>query len=178
MSNETTTFGGSQIVVLLSRLYIVNTVSIMRKVSIYDGHLELSTNLCSEKNLTLCVFFLSKNEWFASADDLASTDLAGSALKLDCNLLGCLCLLAEDWLGLATETLLLGVISSLALSGSGVFAFFVLRDLVQLVLLALITVCCLLFRNVHLRDKVSQSRRERVESSHENLPFELLINKY
>ena len=73
---------------------------------------------------------------------------------------------------------MLGVISSLALSGSGVFAFFVLRDLVQLVLLALITVCCLLFRNVHLRDKVSQSRRERVESSHENLPFELLINKY
>ena len=73
---------------------------------------------------------------------------------------------------------MLGVISSLALCGGRVLAFFVLRDLVRLVLLALGTVSCLLFRNVHLRDNVSQSQRERVKSSNENLPFELLINKY
>ena len=73
---------------------------------------------------------------------------------------------------------MLGVISSLALCGGRVLAFFVLRDLVRLVLLALGTVSFLLFRNVHLRDNVSQSQRERVKSSNENLPFELLINKY
>jgi len=150
VSNETTTFGGSQIVVLLSRLYIVNTVSIMRKVSIYDGHLELSTNLCSEKNLTLCVFFLSKNEWFASTNDFASTNLAGVAFKLKGNLLCGLCLFSEDWLGLTSETSLFCIVASLALSSGGILTLLVLGDLVDLVLAAFHAVCVFLFRSVHL----------------------------
>lgn len=76
--------------------------------------------------------------------------LAGGALKLQGNLLGSLCLLAEDWLGLATEALLLGVVAALTLSGGGVTSLFVLGDLVKRMLKALRAVCFFLFRSVHL----------------------------
>jgi len=75
--------------------------------------------------------------------------LASGALKLEGNLLGSLCLLAEDGLGLATEALLLSVVAALTLSGRGVTALLVLRDLVRHVLLALRAVCFFLFRSVH-----------------------------
>ena len=114
--------------------------------------------VCSEEDLTFGVFFLSKNEWLATADDLASADLAGVALELERNLLGGLCLLTEDGLGLAAETFLLWVVSSLALSGGGILALFVLGDLVDLVLLALHTVCVFLFRSMHLCSHVTHLR--------------------
>ena len=56
-----------------------------------------------------------------------------SALKLEGNLLGSLGLLSEDGLGLATETLLLGVVAALTLSGGGVTALLVLGHFVVLV---------------------------------------------
>ncbi len=105
---------------------------------------------CSEKNLSLGVFFLSKNEWFASTNDLASADLASVALKLEGNLLGCLCLLSEHGFGLTTETFLLGIVAAFALSSGGILALLVLGDLVDLMLAALHAVCVFLFRSVHL----------------------------
>ena len=104
----------------------------------------------SEKDLTLGVFFLSKNEWLASTNDLASADLALVALKLEGNLLGGLGLLSEDGLGLSTETGLLGVVASLTLSSGGVLSLLVLGDLVRLMLAALNAVCVFRFRSVHL----------------------------
>ena len=76
-----------------------------------------------------------------------------SALKLEGNLLGSLGLLSEDGLGLATETLLLGVVAALTLGGRGVTALLVLGDLVILVHAALWAVCFFLFRCVHLQKK-------------------------
>ena len=70
----------------------------------------------SEKNLSLGVFFLSKNERLATANDLASADLAGVALQLQGNLLRDLRLLSEHGLGLSAKALLLGVVATLTLS--------------------------------------------------------------
>lgn len=107
----------------------------------------------SEEDHTLCLLLPSKNEWFASANDLAATDLAGGALKFQGNLLGGLGLLSEDWLGLTTETLLLGIVAALTLSGGGVTALLVLGDLVILMLAALCAVCFFLFRSMHLYEQ-------------------------
>jgi len=70
-----------------------------------------------------------------SALELVATD---SALITENHLLGGLCLLVEDGLGLTTETLLLAVVTTLALSHHRLLALLVLRDLVQSVLAALL----------------------------------------
>lgn len=64
--------------------------------------------------------------------------LASRALKTEDDLLGGLCLLVEDWLGLTTETGLLPVVTTLTLSVDGVLALLVLGDLVWSVLAALL----------------------------------------
>lgn len=116
----------------------------------------------SESDTALvCVILLSKNEWLASADRLASTDLAGSALKLQCNLLGGLGLLAEDGFGLTSETLLLGAVTTFTLCELWIFAFLVLRDLMDLMLAAFCAVCVFRLRSVHLES--SQFRVRVVE---------------
>ena len=54
-----------------------------------------------------------------------------SALELQYNLLGVLCLLVEDWLGLTAETCLFHVISSLSLSNFGSLTGLVLGNFVD-----------------------------------------------
>ena len=104
----------------------------------------------SEEDLTLGVFFLSKNEWLASLEDLATSAFALHTLKLESDLLSLLCLLTEDWLGLATESLLLGIISPLSLHSLGVFAFLILGNFVWWMLLAFLAVSILLLGCVNL----------------------------
>ncbi len=82
-----------------------------------SGKVQGLNKIRSEQNLTLSVFFLSKNERLASANDLTSADLAGVALELEGNLLRGLCLLSEHGLGLTTEAFLFRVVATLALSG-------------------------------------------------------------
>ena len=61
-------------------------------------------------------------------------------------------LLMEDGLGLTTITRLLAIVTALSLSSKAIFAFLVLRYLVQGVLLAFLAlaVCLLCLWNVHL----------------------------
>ncbi len=82
-----------------------------------SGKMQGLNKMHSEENLSLGVFFLSKNERLAAANDLASADLAGVALKLEGNLLRGFRLLSEHRLGLSAEALLFGVGATLALSG-------------------------------------------------------------
>ena len=65
---------------------------------------------------------------------MQSTGLADGAFKLESDLLGGLGLLSEDGLGLATETSLLSIISSLSLSEQGVLTLLVLGYLMRGVL--------------------------------------------
>lgn len=88
----------------------------------------------SEEHQTLGLLLLSKNERFASADNAEMTVLGLGALKLEGDILRGLGLLAEHWLGLATETGLLGVVAALTLSSCGILALLVLGDLVDSVL--------------------------------------------
>ena len=75
---------------------------------------------------TLGDFLLTEDEGLASLDWGHSSSLAGTTFKFESDLLGGLSLLSEDGLGLSTETLLLGIISSLTLSGGGVLSLLVL----------------------------------------------------
>jgi hypothetical protein len=104
----------------------------------------------SEEDLTLGVGLLAKNEGLAAADNLAATNLAGTALELESNLLGGLGLLAENWLGLATEARLLGSVPAITLGLACRLSLLVLRHLVDLVFLALHAICVFLLRSVHL----------------------------
>ncbi len=63
----------------------------------------------------------------------------GSALQTENHLLSGLCLLVEHGLGLTTETLLLAVVTTLALSHHRLLALLVLADLVESVLAALLS---------------------------------------
>ena len=81
-----------------------------------------------------------ENEGLATLDGDESPELGLRALELEGDLLGSLGLLLEDRLGLTSEALLLGIVTSLSLDGEGVLALFVLRDLVHRVLPQLRTV--------------------------------------
>jgi hypothetical protein len=107
--------------------------------------------LCSIDGATASLFLLSKNECLATLNGAESSSLANGALELEGNLLGGLCLLSEDGLGLASETFLLGIISSLTLSDSGSLTSLVLRNLVHGVFVAFTAVSSLLFGSVYLK---------------------------
>ena len=87
--------------------------------------------LSSEHNLTLSVLFLSEDEGLGSLDDSVALGFGLSVFKLEHNLLGLLCLLSENGLGLSTKAFLFHIVSPLSLGGEGIFAFFVLSDFVN-----------------------------------------------
>jgi len=89
---------------------------------------------CSEGGDTFGNILLSENERLATLDWVESTGLADGALELEGDLLGGLRLLSEDGLGLASETCLLSIVSSLSLSDSGSLACLILGHLVGCVL--------------------------------------------
>ena len=107
---------------------------------------------CSEEHLSFSVNLFAEHERLAAADNFASSALAGSALKLEGNLLGVLRLFAEHGLGLTTEASLFGIVSTFTLGGKGVLALLVLRNLVDGVLAALLAERVLLLRRVHLHE--------------------------
>ena len=90
---------------------------------------------CSEHDLTLGVLLLTKDNGSASFDDSEIFRLGLSALELQHDLLGLLCLLSEDRLGLTSETLLFHIISSLSLSDEGSLTSLVLGYLLDGMLL-------------------------------------------
>ena len=110
----------------------------------------------SEHNLTLGLLLLSEDERSAALDGVASLDLAllagllvlDDSLKLDGGLLSQLGLLAEDGFGLATKSLLLGIVTTLSLSSGGVLTLLVLSNLPGDVLACFFAVCVLAFRIV------------------------------
>lgn len=77
--------------------------------------------------------------------------LALGALHTQHDLLGGLGLLPEDGLSLATESLLLAIVTTTALGGTALLGLLVLRDLVQLVASALLAEGLTLLGNVHLK---------------------------
>lgn len=79
--------------------------------------------------------------------------LALGALHAQHNLLGGLGLLPEDGLGLASESLLLAIVTTTALGGTALLGLLVLGDLVQLVALALLAEGLTLLGNVHLEER-------------------------
>lgn len=79
--------------------------------------------------------------------------LALGALHSQHDLLGGLGLLPEDGLGLATESLLFAIVTTTALGGTALLRLLVLRDLVQLVALALLAEGLTLLGNVHLEEE-------------------------
>ena len=91
----------------------------------------------SEHDHALGVLLLAKHEGLASLDHTEALCLALGALELEHDLLGVLCLLSEDGLGLSTETLLFHIISSLTSGSKGILSFLVLGNLVDSMLLEL-----------------------------------------
>ena len=104
---------------------------------------------CSEKDHTLGLLLFTEDESSASLDDLERLGLGLGALKLEHDLLGVLCLLPENWLGLTTETFLLHIISSLSLGDEGILALLILRYLVDGMLLGFPAVGSLRLWNMH-----------------------------
>jgi hypothetical protein len=99
--------------------------------------LGLKINILSElsRSTYLCLL-LSELEGLASLEWKHSLAFALGALDLEDDLLGGLGLLSEDGLSLTTETLLLGIVTSLTLSDKRSLTSLVLSDLVARVLLA------------------------------------------
>lgn len=117
---------------------------------------------------TAGLFLLSKNECLATLNGAESSSLAGGALELESDLLGGLCLLSEDGLGLSSETFLLGIISSLTLGHSGSLTSLVLGDLVHGVLVAFRAVCSLRFGSVYLKTSLNLNMCELYHLSYTN----------
>jgi hypothetical protein len=120
----------------------------------------------SENGASLGDFFLSEDEGLATLNGNHSSSLASTAFKLKGNLLGGLCLLSENGLGLTSITLLFSIISSLSLGSEGSFTGLILRHFVNLMLLAFLAVCSSLLGCVDLK---------RVSSSKILLPFYFAI---
>jgi len=94
----------------------------------------------SELNhLTLLLLVSTQLEVFTSLDSELLPHLTLTALHLQNDLLRRLSLFMKDGFRLTSITFLLSVVSSLTLSKNRIFAFFVLRDFVQGVLAALLT---------------------------------------
>ena len=112
----------------------------------------LRKEIISEDGASLCDFLLSEDEGLATLDGDHSSSLAGTALKLEGNLLGGLCLLSENGLGLTSVTLLFSIISSLSLGSQGSLTGLILRHFVNLMLLAFLAVCSSLLWCVDLKE--------------------------
>jgi len=86
------------------------------------------------KHLSLLLLLASQLEVLASFDGHLILSLAVRALQPEDDLLGGLGLLSEDGLGLSTVSLLLAVVTTLALGLERIFTLLVLRHLVKRVL--------------------------------------------
>ena len=105
----------------------------------------------SEVDLALPLVGVSSQfKHLAPSNHQHPSPLAGSALEFEGDLFGGFGLLAEDGFGLASESLLLGVVPPLALGSERSLSCLVLRHLVVLMLLALLTKCLPLLWCVHL----------------------------
>ena len=119
-----------------------------------DGRWQTSENLfaeamCSPHGAFLATnVLLTKDEGTASLKHAELPRLGLSALELKSDLFGLLGLLTEDGLRLTTETFLLHVIPALTEGCLMIFAFLVLRNLVNGMLLCLKTEALELLRNV------------------------------
>jgi len=89
------------------------------------------------EHLSLLLLLASELEMLATLDGHLVLALAISALQTEDDLLGGLGLLSEDGLGLTSVSLLLAIVTPLALGLERILAFLVLRDLVQGVFSAL-----------------------------------------
>lgn len=102
-------------------------------------------------HLSLALLVAADLEVLAALDGQLLAVLALGALHAQHNLLGRLGLFPEDWLGLATVSPLLTVVTALALGVERILALLVLGHFVQGVLLALpLAKSPPLFRHVHL----------------------------
>merc|ERR1712127_585551 len=99
------------------------------------NHRHTAASLVAARS-TLGRLLLAELEVLAALDGVLLAVLALGALKTKGDLLGGLGLLAEDGLGLTTETRLLPVVTTLTLSKKGSLSGLVLGDLVELVHLA------------------------------------------
>lgn len=104
-------------------------------------------------HLSLALLVAAQLEVLATLQRGLFAVLALGALHAQHNLLGGLGLLPEDGLGLATESLLLAIVTPTTLGGAALLRLLVLRDLVQLVALALLAEGLTLLGNVHLEER-------------------------
>jgi len=93
-----------------------------------------SSSTLELEHLSLLLLLASELEMLASLDGHLVLALAISALQSEDDLLGGLGLLSEDGLGLSTVSLLLAVVTTLALGLQRVLTLLVLRHLVKRVL--------------------------------------------
>jgi hypothetical protein len=98
--------------------------------------LGLRKDIIELKMTSTYLFLLSELESLATLKWEHSLAFALGALDLQDDLLGGLGLLSEDGLCLTTETLLLGIVTSLTLSDKGSLTSLVLSDLMTRMLLA------------------------------------------
>merc|ERR1719445_1243245 len=108
--------------------------------SLISASKQLSSTSCpllELEHLSLLLLLASELEMLATLDGHLVLALAISALQTEDDLLGGLGLLSEDGLGLTSVSLLLAIVTPLALGLERVLAFLVLRDLVQGVFSAL-----------------------------------------
>ena len=103
----------------------------------------------SVRLLTAGLAGIHELEVLASLNGKHSLSLAFGAFKLQDDLLSSLGLLAEDGLGLSTETCLLTIVTSLTLSNKGSLTSFVLSHLHGGVLLAAFAMGIASLRNGH-----------------------------
>ena len=101
-------------------------------------------------HLSLALLVASQLEVLAALQGSLLAVLALCALHTQHNLLGGLGLLPEDGLSLATESLLLAVVTTTTLGGAALLGLFVLGHLVQFVAPALLAEGLALLGNVHL----------------------------
>ena len=92
---------------------------------------------CSEHNSTLGLLLLTKDNGSASFDNSEIFGLGFSALELEHNLFGLLCLLSENGLGLSSKSLLFHIVTSLTLGGQGSLTSLVLGNFLDGVALCL-----------------------------------------
>merc|ERR1740133_35659 len=116
----------------------------------------LATVLVAFALLRVC----AQLEVLGALDRFHPLGLALGALKLQHNLLGRLCLLVENRLGLPTEAGLLLVVTALSLGGHGRFAGLVLGHLMRSVLLALAAVSLPDLWDVHHGDWSERAQRK------------------
>ena len=94
-----------------------------------------TANPSENQSSTLCLLVSSQFEVLATLQSHVRTVFACRAFQTQDDLLGGLCFLVENWLGLTTITLLFSIITTLSLGVQGSFSGLVLGDLVGAVCL-------------------------------------------